>query len=88
MEINGAQAIIEALKEEGVDTIFGYPGGGIMPFYDELYKSQGAINHVLVRHEQAAVHAAESPIIVVATGSPALVTNSSSASSAPDMITP
>lgn len=59
MEINGAQAIIEALKEEGVDTIFGYPGGGIMPFYDELYKSQGAINHVLVRHEQAAVHAAE-----------------------------
>ena len=59
MEINGAQAIIEALKEEGVDTIFGYPGGGIMPFYDELYKSQGAINHLLVRHEQAAVHAAE-----------------------------
>ena len=59
MEINGAQAIIEALKEEGVDTIFGYPGGGIMPFYDELYKSQGVINHVLVRHEQAAVHAAE-----------------------------
>lgn len=59
MEINGAQAIIEALNEEGVDTIFGYPGGGIMPFYDELYKSQGAINHVLVRHEQAAVHAAE-----------------------------
>lgn len=59
MEINGAQAIIEALIEEGVDTIFGYPGGGIMPFYDELYKNGDKINHILVRHEQAAVHAAE-----------------------------
>ena len=39
MEMNGAQAIIDALIEEGVDTIFGYPGGGIMPFYDELYKN-------------------------------------------------
>ena len=59
MEMNGAQAIIEALIEEGVDTIFGYPGGGIMPFYDELYKNGDKINHILVRHEQAAVHAAE-----------------------------
>ena len=59
MQINGAQAIIKALVEEGVDTIFGYPGGGIMPFYDELYKNQDGINHILVRHEQAAVHAAE-----------------------------
>ena len=59
MEINGAQAIIEALIGEGVDTIFGYPGGGIMPFYDELYKNGDKINHILVRHEQAAVHAAE-----------------------------
>ena len=59
MEINGAQAIIDALVEEGVDTIFGYPGGGIMPFYDELYKNGDKINHILVRHEQAAVHAAE-----------------------------
>ncbi|MBE6250886.1 MAG: biosynthetic-type acetolactate synthase large subunit [Bacteroidales bacterium] len=59
MNINGAQAIIEALLAEGVETIFGYPGGGIMPFYDELYKNQGKIEHILVRHEQAAVHAAE-----------------------------
>lgn len=59
MKINGAQAIIDALLAEGVDTIFGYPGGGIMPFYDELYKNQDKINHILVRHEQAAVHAAE-----------------------------
>ena len=59
MEMNGAQAIIDALIEEGVDTIFGYPGGGIMPFYDELYENGDKINHILVRHEQAAVHAAE-----------------------------
>ena len=59
MNMNGAQAIIDALIEEGVDTIFGYPGGGIMPFYDELYKNGDKINHILVRHEQAAVHAAE-----------------------------
>lgn len=59
MEMNGAQAIIDALIEEGVDTIFGYPGGGIMPFYDQLYFNQDKINHILVRHEQAAVHAAE-----------------------------
>ena len=59
MEMSGAQAIIDALIEEGVDTIFGYPGGGIMPFYDELYKNGDKINHILVRHEQAAVHAAE-----------------------------
>lgn len=59
MKVNGAQAIINALLAEGVDTIFGYPGGGIMPFYDELYKNQDKIDHILVRHEQAAVHAAE-----------------------------
>lgn len=59
MKINGAQAIINALLAEGVDTLFGYPGGGIMPFYNELYDYQDKIHHVLVRHEQAAVHAAE-----------------------------
>lgn len=59
MMMNGAQAVIDALIEEGVDTIFGYPGGGIMPFYDQLYFNQDKINHILVRHEQAAVHAAE-----------------------------
>ena len=59
MTINGAQVIIESLLAEGVETIFGYPGGGIMPFYDELYKNSDKIEHILVRHEQAAVHAAE-----------------------------
>ena len=49
---------LRALKEQGVDTIFGYPGGAILPIYDALYQ-QNAIRHVLVRHEQAAVHAAE-----------------------------
>ena len=59
MKISGAQAIIDALIAEGVDTMFGYPGGGIMPFYDQLYYNQDKLRHVLVRHEQAAVHAAE-----------------------------
>lgn len=59
MKISGAQAIINALLEEGVDTIFGYPGGGIMPFYNELYDYRDRLRHILVRHEQAAVHAAE-----------------------------
>jgi acetolactate synthase I/II/III large subunit len=57
MEINVAQAILKALQEEKVDTIFGYPGGNILPVYDALYDSE--INHILVRHEQGAVHAAE-----------------------------
>lgn len=57
--IRGSEAILQALIEEGVDTIFGYPGGGIMPFYDELYRYSDKIHHILVRHEQAAVHAAE-----------------------------
>lgn len=59
MKISGAQAIINALIAEGVDTVFGYPGGGIMPFYDQLYFNQEKLRHILVRHEQAAVHAAE-----------------------------
>ena len=59
MKISGAQAIINALLGEGVDTIFGYPGGGIMPFYNELYDCRDRLRHILVRHEQAAVHAAE-----------------------------
>ena len=57
--IKGTLAIVKALIEEGVDTVFGYPGGGIMPLYDELYHHSDEINHILVRHEQAAVHAAE-----------------------------
>ena len=58
MKMTGAQMVIEALKHEGVDTVFGYPGGAIMNVYDEIYK-QDDFQHVLTRHEQAAVHAAE-----------------------------
>ena len=55
----GSEAIIEALLAEGVDTIFGYPGGSIMPVFDKLYDYKNKVNHVLVRHEQAATHAAQ-----------------------------
>ena len=58
MQISGAQMVIEALIAEGVDTVFGYPGGAIMNVYDEIYK-QNKFQHILTRHEQAAVHAAE-----------------------------
>lgn len=58
MQISGAQMVIEALIAEGVDTVFGYPGGAIMNVYDEIYK-QNSFHHILTRHEQAAVHAAE-----------------------------
>ena len=58
MKISGAKMVVEALKKEGVKTIFGYPGGAIMNVYDELYK-QNDIKHILTRHEQGAVHAAE-----------------------------
>ena len=57
--VSGAEALMLCLLEEGVDTIFGYPGGAIMPVYDELYKYQDKLNHILVRHEQGATHAAE-----------------------------
>ena len=53
MEINGAKALIKSLEHENVDTIFGYPGGVVIPIYDELYQ-QDAVHHYLVRHEQAA----------------------------------
>lgn len=56
---SGAEAVILSLLEEGVDTIFGYPGGAIMPIYDALYGYQDKINHILTRHEQGATHAAE-----------------------------
>ncbi len=57
--ISGSEAIVRCLIEEGVDTLYGYPGGAIMPVYDELYKYQGKIHHVLTRHEQGATHAAQ-----------------------------
>jgi acetolactate synthase I/II/III large subunit len=56
--ISGAEIVIKALVDQGVDVVFGYPGGAVLPIYDALYK-QNALRHILVRHEQAAVHAAE-----------------------------
>ncbi len=58
-KVNGAEAILLCLLEEGVDTIFGYPGGAIMPVYDSLYHYQDRLRHILPRHEQGAIHAAE-----------------------------
>ena len=58
MKISGAKMVTESLKEEGVDVVFGYPGGAIMNVYDEIYK-QSFFQHILTRHEQAAIHAAE-----------------------------
>src|SRR3954454_9829344 len=55
---SGAEVLLRALKDQGVEVIFGYPGGAVLPIYDALFK-QNAIRHILVRHEQAAVHAAE-----------------------------
>src|ERR1700744_741666 len=55
---NGAEVVLKALVDQGVDVIFGYPGGAVLPLYDALFK-QNRIKHILVRHEQAAVHAAE-----------------------------
>ena len=58
-QIQGSEALIRALVREGVDTIFGYPGGAIMPVYDTLMDHADEINHILVRPEQGATHAAE-----------------------------
>lgn len=57
--LSGAEILMRALIDEGVTTLFGYPGGSIMPVYDALYDYRGPLNHILVRHEQAAAHAAE-----------------------------
>ena len=59
MLLNGSEIIIECLKEQGVDTVFGYPGGAILNLYDELYKHSDEIHHVLTSHEQGAAHAAD-----------------------------
>ena len=68
--MTGAQIVSQALKEQGVDTIFGYPGGAVLPIYDEIFQ-QSDINHILVRHEQGATHAAEG--YARATGKPGVV---------------
>ena len=59
MQLTGSQIVIECLKEQGVDTVFGYPGGTILNVYDELYKHSDEIHHVLTSHEQGASHAAD-----------------------------
>ena len=59
MQLTGSQIVIECLKEQGVDTVFGYPGGAILNVYDELYKHSDEIHHVLTSHEQGASHAAD-----------------------------
>ena len=57
--LNGSEIVLECLKEQGVDTVFGYPGGAILNIYDELYKQSDKIHHVLTSHEQGASHAAD-----------------------------
>ena len=77
MKMNGAQIVIEQLCKHGAATVFGYPGGAVLPVYDELYKNAGRINHVLTAHEQGAAHAADGyarvtgmPGVVIATSGP------------------
>ena len=69
-DISGAEIIVQALSDLGVDTIFGYPGGAVLPIYDAIFR-QTRIRHILVRHEQAAVHAAEG--YARSTGKPGVV---------------
>ena len=76
-KISGSQVLLNSLVEEGVDKIFGYPGGAIMPVYDALYHYTDKLNHILVRHEQGAIHAAQGyarvtgrPGVVFATSGP------------------
>ncbi|MEM9811587.1 MAG: acetolactate synthase 3 large subunit [Pseudomonadota bacterium] len=69
-QMTGAEIVVKALIDQGVDTIFGYPGGAVLPIYDELFKQQ-QIRHILVRHEQGAVHAAEG--YARSTGKPGVV---------------
>ena len=57
-ELSGAEIVVRALTDLGVEVVFGYPGGAVLPIYDALHQQQ-RIRHILVRHEQAAVHAAE-----------------------------
>src|SRR3979490_2193624 len=59
VKVSGSVALLEALIEEGVDTIVGYPGGAIIPIYDALYDYNDKLNHVLVRHEQGGTHAGQ-----------------------------
>ena len=75
MRMTGARAVLECLKREGVDVVFGYPGGAILPLYEEMYKDN--FRHILTGHEQGAVHAADGyarvtgrPGVCIATSGP------------------
>ncbi len=80
-QMTGAKMVVQALKDQGVDTVFGYPGGAVLPIYDEIFQ-QNDIRHILVRHEQGAIHAAEG--YARSTGKPgvALVTSGPAATNA------
>ena len=69
-QMTGAKMVVQALRDQGVDVVFGYPGGAVLPIYDEIFQ-QNDIRHILVRHEQGAVHAAEG--YARATGRPGVV---------------
>ncbi|WP_093148994.1 acetolactate synthase 3 large subunit [Aliiruegeria lutimaris] len=69
-QMTGARMVVQALKDQGVDVVFGYPGGAVLPIYDEIFQDQG-IKHILVRHEQGAAHAAEG--YARSTGKPGVV---------------
>ncbi|MCC6227474.1 MAG: acetolactate synthase 3 large subunit, partial [Microthrixaceae bacterium] len=69
-QMTGAKMVVQALRDQGVDTVFGYPGGAVLPIYDEIFQ-QNDIRHILVRHEQAAVHMAEG--YARSTGKPGVV---------------
>src|SRR5690554_5648056 len=80
---SGAQAMLDTLVENGIDTVFGYPGGAVLPLYDALYQDT-RIRHILVRHEQGAVHAAEGyarstgkPGVVLVTSGPGMANTTS-----------
>ena len=75
--MTGSDALIQSLIYEGVDTLFGYPGGAIMPVFDALYDKKEKMNHILARHEQGAVHAAQGYARVSGKVGVALVTSGS-----------
>ncbi len=94
-EITGAEALIRSLIAEGVDRVFGYPGGAIIPVYDKLYDYTDSLTHVLVRHEQGAIHAAQGyarvsgrPGVVIVTSGPAATNAMSGLSDATMYSTP
>ena len=74
MMMPGAEVLLKALEDEGVEVVFGYPGGAVLPIYDALFKNN-KIRHILVRHEQAAVHAAVAGVTPVGNSAQAAVSS-------------